>query len=95
METNKVILDLKEYNELRDFKKEIEAGNTYTVCYDWNSAVYKYISTDEVLKSLAEELEDKQKIINDLRHPDKKEPNIYELKEMSWWEFRKWKAGKL
>lgn len=49
IEKNKVILDLDEYNELRDFKQKIEAGKTYKIKYAWNASATTFIS-DEILE---------------------------------------------
>jgi hypothetical protein len=56
MERNTVVLSLEEYNALRDFKSNLEKGNTYrtykyTQLYNgsYMSGVI-YISTDEAVK---------------------------------------------
>ena len=95
MEKDTVLLNVEKYNELRDFKKEIEDGYTYRVYLGmWGSSL-RFIGTDEALKEMSEMLEAKQKEIDDLKNPDKKQPSIDEIKAMSWWKFRKWKAGRL
>jgi len=96
MEKDMVLLNLEKYNELRDFKKEIEAGHTYRICSGgmWPE-LHKFIGTDVALKEMNQKLEEKQKEIDELKNASKKEPSIDELKAMSWWKFRKWKAGKL
>ena len=57
MEKDTVLLSTSEYNKLRDFKKEIEAGNTYRAEYGYFGNSVTYISTDEAIKQLGEKLE--------------------------------------
>lgn len=57
MEKDTVLLSTSEYNKLRDFKKEIEAGNTYRDEYGYFGNSVTYISTDEAVKQLGEKLE--------------------------------------
>jgi hypothetical protein len=107
MEANTVILNLAEYNALRDFKKELEKGNTYR-CLDYSQSSYyngvllpsaTYISEEEAVKEIAvknehllQEIADLQTEIQKLKNPPKtKEQSINDIKKMSVWEFRKWK----
>ncbi len=48
MEKNTVLLSLRDYNGLREFREEIEKGNTFC---DWG---FRYISTDEAVKEITE-----------------------------------------
>lgn len=85
MEKDTVLLSLENYNELRDFKREIEAGNTYVIIRGdglWQKEMC-FVSAD------------KRKEIYELKYPDKKQPNIDKLKAMSVWQFLKWKKGKV
>jgi hypothetical protein len=85
MEANTVILGLPEYNALRDFKAEIEKGNTYR-CFDYYNSVgwgqsscpsiSLYISPDEAVKeiamkndSLIKQITDLNEEINGLKNP--------------------------
>lgn len=94
---NTATLNLFEYNELRDFKKEIEKGNTYhTSNYYQGMGLYQYqnqfISTDEAVKKIAEENASLLKEIQVLKDKDKpKGKTIEEVKKMSIWQFRKWR----
>ncbi len=95
MEKDTILLSVEKYNELRDFRKEIEAENTYRVDFGMWENNLRFIGTDEALKEMSEIIEEKQKEIDELKNPDKKQPSIDEIKAMSWWKFRKWKAGRL
>jgi hypothetical protein len=100
MEANTVILNLGEYNSLRDFRDGIEKGHTYYILeytYCGYTMTYKFVSPDDAVK-LASEINDKlmdsikkleEEIIN-LKHP-KKDVTIDQVKQMSIVEFIKWK----
>lgn len=102
MEKDTVLLDVETYNELRDFKKEIEDGNTYRLEFGmWHNSL-RFISTDEALKEMHQilekmnqTLETKNKILEELKNSSKKESSTEEIKTMSLWKFIKWKSGKL
>jgi len=72
MEANTVILALSEYNALRDFKTELEKGNTYrTLDYQQiYSGQYlqgvSFVSTDEAVKEITSKNEVLSKQIQDL-----------------------------
>ena len=88
----KVLLNIEDYNRLRDFKKGIETGHTYRVCFGpFGQYTEVFIGTDEALKKMGQKLEKKQKEIDKLNKLDRIEVKV--LKTMSWWEFRKWKAS--
>jgi len=95
MEKDTILLSVEKYNELRDFRKEIEAENTHRVDFGMWGSNLRFIGTDEALKEMSGIIEEKQKEIDELKNPDKKQPSIDEIKAMSWWKFRKWKAGRL
>lgn len=60
-----VTLDLKEYNELRDFKENIEAGYTF-ITHRGSMMNYKthFVGTDKALKTIHQDIELKQKEID-------------------------------
>jgi len=100
MEKDTVILDIKTYNELRDFKKEIEANNTMVISSSMaisSSGLVGYpmlktfISESTTVKEIAQENARLKEQIEELKN--QKEPSIYELKRMSYWEFRKWRKS--
>ena len=97
MEKDTVLLSLENYNELRDFKREIEAGNTYVVIRGdglWQKETC-FISSDKAMKDLDGLIQSLRTEICELKYPDKKKPNIDKLKAMSIWQFLKWKKGKV
>ena len=86
METNTVILSVEEYNKLRDFKINIEKGNTYSVLRNMYSVYDNFITTDEAVKEVLKinkELAENVDTING--------KNILDVSKMSIWEFIKWK----
>jgi len=96
METNTVILDLKEYLKMRDFKKKIKEGKVAIIknggWFDYGNES-GYYTDSEVVADFEADIKDLKKKIIELRHPDKKGLSIDELKSMNWWQFRKWKRA--
>jgi len=101
MEANTVILNLGDYNSLRDFRDEMEKGHTYYVIeytgYCGYTNIYRFVSTDEAVRIISEFNEKLQKRISDLqieiydlKNP-KKEITIEQIKKMSLWQFLKWR----
>ncbi len=103
MEANTVVLDLGEYNSLRDFRDEMEKGHTFYVLeytgYCGYTNTYRFVSTDEAVKVISQFNEKLQKRISDLeieiydlKNPEKKEViTIEQVKKMSLWQFLMWK----
>jgi len=106
MEANTVILSLPEYNALRDFKENIEKGNTYrTIDYSTHPhisqayiAIPIFITTDEAVKEIANQNSNLSaelaKVSSEnyaLKNPKTKELTLKDVKKMSIWEFRKWR----
>jgi putative cell wall-binding protein len=98
MEKDSVLLDLKTYNELRDFKKHIKDGNTCVVNYGHGSSL-SFIGTDEALKEMSMIIQAKTEDINHLnseiyklKYPTKKQLTVNDIKAMGWWDLIKWKA---
>ena len=97
MEKDTVLLSVNEYNRLRDFRIEIERGNTLLIHGSQFSYGEKFISTGEALKeisrlneSLKENYQRECKRLQDLVD-GKKTIEISNIKEMSIWQFIKWK----
>ena len=97
MEKDTVLLDVLTYNELRDFKKEIIANNTMVISGSgWTGfpTEKRFISESETVKEIAQENAKLKEQIEELKKPkEQKEPSVYELKRMSYWEFRKWRKS--
>lgn len=87
IDKNTVILDVYEYNRLRDFEKEINAGNAYWCFSSYN---YKLLTVNEAIKKLAEDNKDLKELNNELREVKKKEHTVEEIKRMSFWKLLKW-----
>lgn len=103
MKDETVTLNIQTYNELRDFKKNIEEGNTL---YEFKPAflakvgvAYKFMKTEKALEEIASQTEFSDSLNKDLKRDIKKleESNkqkdelISDLKKMSYWKFRKWR----
>jgi len=57
MERNTILLDVEEYNRLRDFKVRMEEGYAYSTTDYWcgqGGVTHTYITNDEALKKVAE-----------------------------------------
>ena len=91
MNIDTVVISTKEYNNLRDFKTEIENGNT--IAYGVWSERYHIISKDEALEEVGKEnkrLEIKiAKLKEELK--GKKEETIQTIKDMNLFQVIKWK----
>lgn len=110
MTKDTVILDVVEYNKLRDFKNEIEKGNILKKYSNYSG--YTFIcglDVDEAIILLANENDElKERIINkdkiiqklkykcsDIEKPtESKEKTIEEIRNMSYFEFRRWSKKK-
>ena len=91
MEINTVILSVEEYNKLRDFKINIEKGNTFSVLRDRFSSYDQFITTNEAVKEVLKINEEMAyKLLNhDVTRINGK--NVLDVSKMSIWEFIKWK----
>jgi len=110
MQQNTVLLSVKEYNELRDFKKEVEENlaklkfavitNQYGFGLYSENVTTKYYTQDEVIldfenknKELEEEICELKSKIEKSGMKEPVEITIDDLKNMSYWEFRKWRKS--
>lgn len=110
MQENTVLLSVKEYNELRDFKKEVEENltkskfavitNQYGYRLYSHNVTTKYYTQDEAILDFENENKELRKEISELKSKVEKEETkepveitIDELKNMSYWEFRKWRKS--
>jgi hypothetical protein len=109
MEKDTVLLAVEKYNELRDFKKEVEESlkeSKFAVIEErWGGFVgggysRKYYTENEAVldfETRNKELEAKNKELEaKIEKAGIKEPveiSINDLKKMSYWEFRKWRKS--
>ena len=98
MGKNTIILSVEDYNSLRDFKINIEKGNTYSVLRDRFRAYDQFITTNEAVKEVLkvnEEMAYKfEEMAYKLLNPDVTRINgktVLDVSKMSIWEFIKWK----
>jgi hypothetical protein len=94
MEKDTVLLSLETYNQLRDFKENIEKGNSIEITGYGYSCYQKFITTDEAIKNLMKDKDNLQKEISELKQGEKpREITLYEIKKMSIWKFLKWRKS--
>lgn len=107
MKKNTVLLNLDDYNDLRDFKKEVKEGKVFTtrLSYDYGETTKTYYTESEVVEEMAEGqslmeakyYELRREIIemkaDKVKESEPKEITIEDIKKMNFWEFRKWKKS--
>ena len=108
MEKDTVLLDVVKYNDLRDFKKEIEDGFTvvvhsyYVPAYNSNlcvqSSAINYISTDEAVQQIGDANVKLKEQVDALQKVifelnDKLRNKDEALRHMTVREFRKWRKN--
>lgn len=105
MEKNVVVLELAKYQELMDFKREVESGKVIKIYYDNRYNPREYLNIDDVVSEITDinnELMDKNKNLH--RKLDEYNENSYKtnikhiqelggLKKMTIWEFIKWRKS--
>jgi hypothetical protein len=91
MEKDTVLLDVDKYNELRDFKEQMQAGKTLLIIDTRWTFRKEFVTESEAVKVIANDNAILQKEIKRLTAP--KEITINDLKKMSYWEFRKWRKS--
>lgn len=106
MVENTVVLNIREYNRLRDFYKNIEEGRVFITSTSYceftgQYSTEKYLTNEKVAIELTEKNEELINQTVDLRHTianlkDRKgitinETTIDDVKEMSLWQFLKWR----
>lgn len=89
MQQNTVILSLETYNDLRDFKKEIEDGYICRISGPYGIS-HTYLGLTDAMDELAEEIKILEKENCDLTKQLDDKSN---LKGISWLEFIKIKLG--
>lgn len=92
MKTNTVILDLEEYNFLRDFHKGIVEGEIVHVYSHMGYRLAHYVSDNEQIENLKDEIVRLEEQNDKLRNESQKiNPTVIEIREMSIWQFIKWR----
>ena len=86
-----VIIDLEEYQELANFKKNVERG--LCVVYLSDPVCVGFTTNDDAVKEIVKINFELQNRIDDLEADARPHPVISKLKEMSYWEFRKWRKS--
>jgi len=87
-----VIIDLEEYQELANFKKNIERG--LCVVYLSDPVCVGFTTNDDAVREIVKINFKLQNKINNLEADAKPyQTVISKLKEMSYWEFRKWRKS--
>jgi hypothetical protein len=106
MEINTVVLNLKDYNELREFKEKMEEGYTYkliqpSVSIFTHYSPYlptTYVTTDLAVTELLERNKDlsevNEKLSAECYMLKSQNCQLRKIKEMSIWEFIKWRKSK-
>ena len=87
MTKNTVLLNLENYNELRDFYNGINEGKFVTVD-SYYSRIY-YYEEKEVLETLKTKIGKLEKELKTFKKPNEK--TIDDVKEMSLLQFLKWR----
>ena len=89
MKENTVLLELENYNHLRDFRKYVENNETFAeYSSHYHNGIYIY-STEDAVKSLMTTNDELKEEIKKLE--DSKYKNIGDVKEMSLLQFIKWR----
>jgi len=95
---NIVTITLREYNELRDFKKSFEQGDIFTEKTTkgfFGNTTYKFNPIPEVSKIYEEELERVNELLKQRRSEKiATDALINSFRRMSIWEFWKWKHNR-
>lgn len=103
MEKNTVLLDVKTYNVLRDFKQKIEEDYTIKINRGWNSDEQTYITTSQTVKEIAEinkqigkQLEEQiENYPNNYAKISSLKKTIENIQQMSLFQFLRWKRKKV
>lgn len=97
METNTVNLNLRTYNRLRDFEKNIKENNSISLnSYNSDNEYrnYWYYTQSEMVKMIGKENNILMDKINDLERQlagEPKEMTLRDVRKMSIWQFIKWR----
>ncbi len=85
-----VTLDLREYNELLSIKQGIINGKKVIVSFSTQlGATYIIHTDDELIHKLTQEIEMLRDKISEIKSHVRTLYSVTDLKEMSYWDFRK------
>ena len=100
MEKDMVCLAIAKYNELRDFKKEVEKSleesKVLVIEEGWGVTggyTRKYYTESEAVLELEAKNKELRAKIEKAEIKEPVEISINDLKKMSYWEFRKWRKS--
>ena len=92
MDKNTILLDLIDYNRLRDFRSKIEDG--YSIKIRGGCSYFTILTTEEAIKEIADEnkklYEINKELQDKLNPPAKKELTTTQLKQMTFLQLIKW-----
>lgn len=100
MKKDTVLLSLEAYNELRDFKKEVEESrkeSKFAVIEERRDGILcggytrKYYTENEAVLDFESKNKELESKIEKAGIKEPVEISINDLKKMSYWKFRKWR----
>jgi len=92
MEMNTVLLSVKEYNGLRDFKENIKNGCSYRVSYSEYKMYDSFLTKEDSIISLLKINKELSAINSRLEEPNSL--LSFKIKKMSFWQlFKYWIKG--
>ena len=89
MTENKVTLDLKKYDELKEFERAVK--ETKLIFYNYYTEEFRCIEPNEVIEKLNDRKDQLIKEINLLKNPKNEEITLDDVKKMSLFSLVKWK----
>ncbi len=90
MKKDTVCIGIKDYNELRDFKKTIIGGSTIIGAYQWDNQV---ITNDKAVEKLAQEVKSIRSKLNTVNEEwiNRLQDRTDAIRKLSVRQFRKWR----
>jgi len=89
MECNKVILDLKRYEQLRDIERAVKSGKRVII----NGCCEYFFTKDEIAEVFKQNQEFLERKVHNLeKQISDTNKSLEEIRQMSCSEFRKWKT---
>ena len=91
MEANTVVLTLRDYQELKDFRDSIEKDGMVISSYRWGGEQTYFYTKEESSKELLLHIRLLEEKVKDLQNPPKKEITLGDIKKMSVRDFKRWR----